>query len=282
MSATSELKEIQRKNDSMLCVGLDLDRKKIPPEFATTTKGLYNFAVAIIEATSDLIAAYKMNMAFFCDLGTDGLSLLEKIIQRIPDELVVILDGKWGDIGNTAAHYAAAAFERFKADWVTLNPYMGYDSIRPFLDYKDKGAFILCLTSNPGSRDFQFLHVLNKPIYMFVAEKAAYWNKEDNLGLVVGATHHEQLAYIRKAADDLPILIPGVGAQGGDLERAIIAGTDNFKRTALITISRSITYASQESNFAAAARSETEKMNSIIRNLQGKNRHESESERSGS
>ncbi len=268
MSAASKLKEIQDLKRSMICVGLDLDRKKIPPDYASSIKGMYDFAVSIIEATSDIVAAYKPNLAFFEELGADGFSLLRKIIEKVPKDAVVIADAKRGDIGNTAAHYASAIFEYLKADWVTLNPYMGYDSIRPFLEYDNKGAFILCLTSNPGSRDFQFLHVLNKPVYMYVAEKVAYWNKEGNFGLVVGATHPEQLKEIRQVSGDVPILIPGVGAQGGNLERAAQMGTADFKKTALINVSRSVLYASQGEDFAAAARAEVEKLNSIINNLQ--------------
>nr|MBN2276869.1 orotidine-5'-phosphate decarboxylase [candidate division Zixibacteria bacterium] len=269
MNASNKIKEIQAKNNSMICVGLDLDRKKIPADYAATIKGMYDYAVAIIEATKDIVAAYKPNLAFYEELGSEGISLLEKIITKIPDEIVVVADGKRGDIGNTAAHYASAMFERFRADWVTLNPYMGYDSIRPFLDYKEKGAFILCLTSNSGSRDFQLMHVVNKPVYMYVAEKVAYWNKEQNLGLVVGATHPEQLAEIRKASGDMPILIPGIGAQGGDLEKAVINGTANFKNPVLINVSRSVLYASSEANFAEAARAEVEKLNGIIKELKG-------------
>jgi len=270
MSATGELKKIQEKNKSMLCIGLDLDRKKVPTAYATSIKGLYDFAMKIIDATADLVCAYKPNLAFFEELGPEGFSLLEKIVTKIPDGVQVILDGKLGDIGNTASHYAAAMFEHFDADWVTVNPYMGYDSIRPFLEYKDKGAFVLCLTSNPGSRDFQFLHVLNKPIYMYVAEKVAYWDKEQNLGLVVGATHPEQLVEIRKASGDVPILIPGVGAQGGSLEQAIIGGTDNFKKPALINVSRTVIYASSGDDFEKAARTEVEKLNTVITELRTK------------
>jgi orotidine-5'-phosphate decarboxylase len=248
----------------MLCVGLDLDRKKIPHAYNANIKAMYDFAVRIIEATCDIVCAYKPNLAFYMELGPDGLSLLEKIVKKIPDDVRVIIDGKMGDIGNTAAHYASAVFERYRADWVTLNPYMGYDSIRPFLEYKGKGAFILCLTSNPGSREFQFMHVVNKPIYMYVAEKVAYWDKEQNLGLVVGATHPEQLADIRAASGECPILIPGVGVQGGDLEKAVRAGTDNFKKLALINVSRSILYASEGEDFDKAARAEAEKMNAAI------------------
>jgi orotidine-5'-phosphate decarboxylase len=264
MSAASELKKVQEKNKSMLCVGLDLDRKKVPTAYATSIKGLYDFALRVIDATSDIVSAYKPNLAFFEELGPEGFSLLEKINNHIPDGVPVILDGKLGDIGNTASHYASAMFERFGADWVTVNPYMGYDSIRPFLEYKDKGAFILCLTSNPGSHDFQFLHVLNKPVYMYVAEKVAYWDKEQNLGLVVGATHPEQLTDIRKVSGNVPILIPGVGAQGGSLEQAVLGGTDNFKKLALINVSRTVLYASPEEDFDKAARTEVEKLNGVI------------------
>jgi len=267
MSAAGELKDIQEKNKSMLCVGLDIDRKKIPPAYATNIKAMYDFATRIIDATSDIVCAYKPNLAFYLELGPDGLSLLEKIVRKIPDDVRVIIDGKMGDIGNTAAHYASAVFERYRADWVTLNPYMGYDCIRPFLEYKGKGAFILCLTSNPGSREFQFMHVVNKPIYMYVAEKVSYWDKEQNLGLVVGATHPDQLAEIRAAAGDCPILIPGVGAQGGDLEKAVKAGTYDFKKTALINVSRSILYASEGEDFDKVARTEVERLNSIINHL---------------
>jgi orotidine-5'-phosphate decarboxylase len=269
MSATSELQEIQEKNKSFICVGLDLDRKKIPPDYSDSIKGIYDFAVRIIEATSDIVCAYKPNLAFFEELGPEGFSLLEKIVVRIPDDVRVIIDGKKGDIGNTAAHYASAMFERYKADWVTLNPYMGYDSIRPFLDYRGKGAFVLCLTSNAGSRDFQLMHVVNKPVYMYVAEKVAYWNKEQNLGLVVGATHPEKIREIRSTAKDMPILIPGVGAQGGDLESAVMTGTDNFSRPAVINVSRSVLFASQGEDFDKAARAEVEKLNGIVNKLRG-------------
>ncbi len=264
MSAASELLKVQENKKSMICVGLDLDRKRVPAKYNATIKGLYDFAERVIEATSDIVCAYKPNVAFFEELGPEGFSLLEKIVKRIPDDVTVIIDHKVGDIGNTAAHYASALFERYGADWVTINPYMGYDAIRPFLDYKDKGVFVLCLTSNPGSRDFQFMHVVNKPIYIYVAEKVAYWDKEQNLGLVVGATHPQQLRDIREAAKEVPILIPGIGAQGGDLEQAVLAGTVNFTRTAVINVSRSVLFASQEDNFEKASRAEVERLNSAI------------------
>jgi len=264
MSAATELLKVQENKKSIVCVGLDLDRKRVPAKYNDSIKGLYDFAERVIEATSDIVCAYKPNVAFFEELGPEGFSLLEKIVKRIPDDVTVIIDHKVGDIGNTAAHYASALFERYGADWVTINPYMGYDAIRPFLEYKDKGVFVLCLTSNSGSRDFQFMHVVNKPIYIYVAEKVAYWDKEQNLGLVVGATHPQQLRDIREAAKEVPILIPGIGAQGGDLEQAVLAGTVNFTRTAVINVSRSVLFASQEDDFEKASRAEVERLNGEI------------------
>ena len=142
INPTTKIKEIQEKNGSMVCVGLDLDRKKIPAAYSNSIKGLFDFAMQIIEATKDIVAAYKPNLAFYEELGAEGFSLLEKIISKIPDDIVVVADAKLGDIGNTAQHYASAMFERLKADWVTLNPYMGYDSIRPFLDFQGKEVTI--------------------------------------------------------------------------------------------------------------------------------------------
>jgi orotidine-5'-phosphate decarboxylase len=177
------------------------------------------------------------------------------------------MDAKRGDIGNTAQYYAEALFDKLRGDWVTLNPYMGYDSLKPFLDYKEKGAFILCLTSNNGARDFQLLEVNGKPLYKVVAEKVSSWNKDENCGLVVGATHPDQLREIREITGDMPLLIPGVGAQGGSLEEAATLGTDNFKKTAIINVSRSVLYASVEKDFAQRARQELERLNATVTTL---------------
>jgi len=264
MSALKDLQKIQAENNSIICLGLDLDPRRMPGEYAKTVKGMFEFAIRIIDATKDLVCAYKPNLAFYESIGAEGLSLLRLIIDRIPDEIPVIADSKRGDIGNTAAHYADAMFKQLKADWVTLNPYMGYDSLRPFIEFKDKGVFILCLTSNPGSKDFQILNVGDKPLYQVVAEKVAYWNKERNFGLVVGATNPEQLREIRDLAGDMPLLIPGVGAQGGSLEKAAAYGTADFTKTALINVSRSVLYASKGDDFAARARTELEKLNRIV------------------
>jgi orotidine-5'-phosphate decarboxylase len=226
---------------------------------------MFDFVQKMIEATKDLVCAYKPNLAFYENMGPEGISLLRIIVERIPDEIPVILDGKRGDISNTAQQYASALYDKLGADWVTLNPYMGYDSMRPFFEYRDKGVFVLCLTSNPGSKDFQLLNVDGKPLYRVVAEKVAYWNKDNNSGLVVGATHPEQLAEIREAAGDMPILIPGVGAQGGALEDAAVAGTAGFTKPGVINVSRSVLYASNGADFAQRAREELQKLNAKIR-----------------
>ena len=267
MSALDNLQKIQQKNRSMICLGLDLDPKKMPSEYAGSIKGMFDFAHRIIDATADLVCAYKPNLAFYEALGAEGLSLLRLIRDRIPEDVPVIMDGKRGDIGNTAQYYAESLFERLRADWVTLSPYMGYDSLRPFLEYKEKGAFILCLTSNAGSKDFQLLEVGGKPLYAVVAERVNGWNKEQNCGLVVGATHPSQLREIRQLAGDMPLLIPGVGAQGGSLEEAATLGTDGFCKLAIINVSRSVLYASNDKEFAQKARQELEKLNATVSSL---------------
>ncbi|RME26930.1 MAG: orotidine-5'-phosphate decarboxylase [Candidatus Zixiibacteriota bacterium] len=283
MSALKDLQAIQQENKSIICLGLDLDRKRMPSEYAGSTKGMFEFAHRIIDATSDLVCAYKPNLAFYEALGSEGLSLLRLICQRIPRQIPIILDGKRGDIGNTSTHYAQFLFEYLGGRWVTLNPYMGYDSLRPFLEYKDCGVFILCLTSNSGSKDFQLLRVDGKPLYQVVAEKVAYWDKEHNCGLVVGATHADQLRDLREIAGDMPLLIPGVGAQGGSLERAAVNGTYGFKKTAVINVSRSVLYASAEKDFAQRARQELEKLNGIINDLRmGKTEDRSSADAEGS
>jgi orotidine-5'-phosphate decarboxylase len=251
----------------MICVGLDLDPKRMPSGVSSDIKSMFSFANKIIESTADIVCAFKPNLAFFESFGADGFSLLKVIVERIPDGIPVILDAKRGDIGNTAAHYAQALYDRFRATWVTLNPYMGYDTLRPFLEYKEKGVFVLCLTSNPGSRDFQMLQCDGKPLYRHVAEKVAYWNKDQTCGLVVGATQPEQLQEIRSVAGEMPLLIPGVGAQGGSLEDAARLGTDNFRRLAVINVSRSVLYASSGEDFAEKARAEVLNLNRKINDL---------------
>lgn len=269
MSADKKLRKVQQAHKSVLCLGLDLDPKKMPQDYSGNLKGMFEFAHRVIDATSDLVCAYKPNLAFYEHHGPDGLALLKLIRDRIPEDIPVILDGKRGDIGNSSAHYAAALFEDLGADWITINPYMGYDSMRPFLERKDKGSFVLCLTSNAGSRDFQLLEVEGRPLYKIVAEKINYWNKDGNCGLVVGATHSEQLTELREIAGDMPLLIPGVGAQGGSLEKAVLGGTANFTKPAVINVSRSVLYASNDKDFAQRARQELQKLNSVVNSVRG-------------
>jgi orotidine-5'-phosphate decarboxylase len=267
MIAQKKLQKAQQTNRSFICLGLDLDPKKMPSDYSGNLKGMFEFAQRVIEATADQVCAYKPNLAFYESHGPDGLALLELIVQRIPNHIPVIIDGKRNDIGNTASQYASALFDRYRADWVTINPYMGYDSMRPFLERKDRGAFVLCLTSNAGSKDFQQLQVEGQPLYMVVADRVNYWNKDNNCGLVVGATHPEQLKEIRNRAGDMPLLIPGVGAQGGSLEKAITDSTDNFHKVAVVNVSRSVLYASNGEDFDQRARQELIKLNGIVTQL---------------
>jgi len=212
-----------KKANSHLCVGLDPDRLKIPKS------SFFEFCKTIIDQTKDLVCAYKPNFAFFAAEGLSGLEELKKTIDYIHQNsaIPVILDAKCGDIGNSAKAYAKAIFDFYKADAVTVNPYMGYDTIKPFADYKDKGIFVLCLTSNPSSEDFE------NDIYLKVANKIVEWNTNGNLGIVVGATKPEQLKEIEKITKDIPVLIPGVGAQGGQ----VIA-----KKNYIINSSRAVIY----------------------------------------
>ncbi len=274
MKAIDKLKQAQVKNNSMLCVGLDLDPKRIPQPYGASPKGMFDFAKAIIEATSDLVSAYKPNLAFFEAMGSDGISLLQQICRRIPEDIPIILDAKRGDIGNTSAQYATSLYKVFGADWVTVNPYMGHDSIKPFLDYQDRGVFVLCLTSNPGSMDFQTLNCDGQPLYMRVCEKAAQWNTNHNIGLVVGATHPDSLTQIRRCSEEMPLLIPGIGAQGGALEKAVMGGSANFTKTALLNVSRSVLYASKGQDFAEKARESAERIATKINELRPTNRDE--------
>jgi len=264
MNPVEKLVELQSRKKSLLCVGLDIDPRKLPVGLGGSPKGMFTFLSRIIEATSDLVIAYKPNLAFFEVLGADGLSLMRHICERIPDDTLLIADAKRGDIGNTSTYYAHALFKSLNADWVTVSPFMGYDSVKPFMDYRDRGTFVLCLTSNPGSADFQTLDVGGAPLYMRVVEKAREWNSANNLGLVVGATHPDQLGRIRAAAGSMPLLIPGIGAQGGALEKAAVDGTAHFTLPAIINVSRSVLYASEGADYAQAARDNVLKMRQQI------------------
>ena len=253
MNFLDKLLRASRTNNSLVCVGLDPDPDLMPEV------GIYEFNRAIIDATSDLVCAYKPNLAFYEALGVEGMEALLKTVEYIPKNIPVIADAKRGDIGNTARAYAKALFEVFGFDAATVNPYLGYDSLEPFLIYEDKGILILCRTSNPGAADFQELlcqesPTSSSPLYELVARKAQAWNSQGNIGLVVGATYPEQLKRIRELCPEMPLLIPGIGAQGGDLASAVRYGVDANKEKAIISSSRSILYTSKGSDFAKAAR----------------------------
>ncbi len=253
-----------RKNRSLLCVGLDPDPAKLP------VKDVFEFNKAIIDATADLVCAYKPNLAFYEAMGVRGLQALKKTVAYIPKNIPVIGDAKRGDIGNTAIAYARALFGYYKFDAVTLNPYLGYDSVEPFLDYKDKGVFVLCRTSNSSACDFQDLvDNFGMKLYQSVALRAGDWNKDGNIGLVVGATYPEELKEIRKLCPDMLLLIPGIGAQGGDLESSVKYGIDTNKERAVIVAARQVLYASPDKDYAQAARQAAIELRDSINKFRG-------------
>jgi len=259
MNFREKLLNIVHKNNSLLCVGLDVDKEKLPMFLFETRKNPYlYFNKSIINHTKDLVCAYKLNMAFYEVLGKEGIDLLQKTIEFIPKDVFIILDGKRNDIGNSARKYAEALFERFNADAVTVNPYLGKDSVVPFLEYKDKCSFILCRTSNPSAIDFQNVLILKNPLYQMIASKIKEWNIYSNCGAVVGATYPNELKIIRNLlGDDIPILIPGVGKQGGDVEKTVKNGTNDEGEMAIINSSRGIIYAGHDEDFAEKSRDAT-------------------------
>ena len=264
MKFIDKLLSAGRRNKSLLCIGLDPDVTLMPKV------DLLEFNKAIVDATADLACAYKPNLAFYEALGIDGLKVLQKTIEHIPDHIPVIGDGKRGDIGNTAKAYAKALFETFGFDAATVNPYLGYDSVEPFLGYGDKGIFILCRTSNTGAADFQSLvDAQGRPLYEAVARKAKNWDTRGNIGLVVGATYPDELKAIRQLCPEMPLLIPGIGAQGGDLASAVKNGIDARGEKAIIAISRQILYASKGKDFAQAARHNAQGLRDDINKLVG-------------
>jgi orotidine-5'-phosphate decarboxylase len=256
---TEKLLTAARQNNSLLCVGLDPEPSRIavlPGE--TMERAVVRFCREIIEATAPFVCAFKPNMAFFEVFGPAGLHIFQEVVRAVPQHIPVIADAKRGDIGNTARHYAAAIFDVYGCDAVTVNPYLGYDSVEPFLAYRNKGIFLLCRTSNPGARDFQDLAVQDeqgqvRPLYEVVARRVQGWNEAGNCCLVVGATYPDELRTLRALCPDMPFLIPGVGAQGGDLAAAVKAGVDAQGERAIIAISRAILYAGSGKDSAHAA-----------------------------
>jgi orotidine 5'-phosphate decarboxylase subfamily 2 len=266
MNFKHKLKRIVNKNNSLLCVGLDIDKERIPKYIFKNSKNPYfDFNKEIINSTNDLVCAYKLNMAFYEVLGKNGIEVLNKTIEHIPEEIVVILDGKRNDIGNTARKYAKSLFETFKADAITINPYLGKDGIVPFLEYDDKCSFILCRTSNPSAIDIQDANISGSPLYELVARKIREWNKIGTCGAVVGATYPNELKNIREIlGGEIPILIPGIGAQGGDVEKTIKFGTNKHNENAIINSSRGIIFAGSDRDFSEASRNEAIKLRNKI------------------
>ncbi len=266
MSFVKSLKNRWRDANSLVCVGLDPEPSKFPAKFATDPDAIFAFCRDIVDATAEYVCCFKPQIAHFAAHGAeDALVRLIAHIHASHPGIPVILDAKRGDIGNTAQHYAAEAFDRYGADAITANPYLGRDSMQPFLDRTDKGVVILCHTSNPGARDFQELDVGGKPLYQRVAETVANdWNEHDNCALVVGATFPQELGDVRAIVGDMPLLIPGVGAQGGDVEAVIRNGKTAHGTGVIVSSSRAILYASSGDDYAETAARATKSLRDEI------------------
>jgi orotidine-5'-phosphate decarboxylase len=242
------------QKSTYLCIGLDPDMDHLPAHLKYEKNPIDLFVREIVEATQDLVVAYKANLAFYECEEFNGWEALKNLCFMRPDNVLLILDGKRGDIANTARKYAATYFDLLGADAVTLHPYMGHDSIEPFLKNPDKGAFVLSLTSNEGAADFQHLQIGTASLHQYVARKVEGWNIRNNCGLVVGATDLEGLKILRRMIPQLPFLVPGVGAQGANLKDAIKYGRNQNGTGLLINVGRDIIYAGQEKDFARKVR----------------------------
>jgi orotidine-5'-phosphate decarboxylase len=268
--------EAQWAKGNFVCVGLDSEFGKIPESArksgtecdVSVSNSIVAFNRSIVEATKDLVCAYKPNAAFYEAYGAEGLDALHRTIvdiHTIAPNVPVILDAKRADIGNTNAGYVAAAFDFLRADAITVHPYLGAEALQPFLARADKGMIVLCRTSNPGAGEFQDLTVNGEPLYQIVARRVSSdWNKNGNCALVVGATYPDELLKVRGLVGNMPILIPGIGAQGGDVEKTVMAGKDSRGQGMIINSSRGIIFASKDADFAEAARRETKKLRDLI------------------
>ncbi len=274
MRFLEQLQAAQSTNQSMLCVGLDPEPSRFPGAYKGNANKIYDFCAHIVDATADAVIAFKPQIAYFAAHRAEGqLERLMEHMRRVAPHVPIILDAKRGDIGSTAEQYAIEAFERYGADAVTLSPFMGFDSVQPYLKYHDKGAFLLCRTSNKGGDDLQnqrFASIEGQPLlYEHVATLAqGPWNLNGQLGLVVGATYPQEIERVRSIASSLPLLIPGVGAQGGDAIATVRAG---WRENAPIIVnsSRAILYASNGEDFAQAARKEALNTREILQRAKG-------------
>jgi orotidine-5'-phosphate decarboxylase len=266
MTFTEQLAAAWQANDSLLCVGLDPDPAKFPAHLKGRDDAILEFCTAIVNATADLVCCFKPQIAYFAARRAEDQleALIAHIHERHPG-VPVILDAKRGDIGSTAEQYAVEAFTRFQADAVTVNPYMGRDSVEPYLAYPDKGVILLCRTSNAGGSDLQFLDVGGEKLYERVARLAAKdWNSTGQIALVVGATFPAEIARVREIVGDMPLLVPGIGAQGGDIEATVNAGKTAKSTGLMINSSRAILYAGQGDDFAAVARAAAQEARAAI------------------
>lgn len=252
-----------------ICIGLDTDQSKIPLHLQSNLNPVFNFNKEIIDATKEFAAAYKINFAFYEREGAKGIEELEKTVSLIPGDILSIADAKRGDIGNTSTMYAKSVYDYFSFDSVTLHPYMGKDSLSPFLDYTDKLNFILVLTSNPGASDFEKLELKDgKFVYQKILEKVNEWNHKENCGIVFVATNVNELKININSFGNLSILLPGVNAQGGSLEEVVSIFKAGKRNNYLINSSRGIIYKSSGKDFAEAARNEIKLLNEKVRKIQ--------------
>lgn len=267
MPFNKRLNQICSERNSFLCIGLDVDLDRIPKFLLEKKDAQVYFSQAIIDLTIEYAAAFKINTAFFEAYGAEGWEAMTRIMNYLPDEVVKIADAKRADIGHSSKMYAHAFFKRLNFDAITVNPYLGKDAVEPFLEDADRGAFIICHTSNRGAGDFQKFSDGKTALYELVAEEAQEWNVHDNCGLVIGATYPAELKHIRSFVPELPFLVPGLGIQGGDFELAIQYALTKNKEGALFNFSRSIIYASTGKDFMQAAGKEAKKMRDEINRL---------------
>jgi orotidine-5'-phosphate decarboxylase len=249
MTFRQKLRQVTSPEGLGLCVGLDPDPDRLPSDFSPDLDGISNFLDAVISATTDFASAYKVNTAFYEAWGSAGWNLLEKIAQKLPESSLRIVDAKRGDIGNTARHYAKALLERLPFDAITLNPYLGADTLEPFLSSEDKGAYVLALTTNPGAADLQHFSDGKQKLYQLILSQIPAWAPRGNLGAVVGATHPQELIDIRKQFPSVPLLIPGIGAQGGDAEAVASLAGNEGRGPLLVNVSRGILYPQSKQSF---------------------------------
>ena len=266
MKFVERLRLAWNAGQTLLCVGLDPDPARLPKHLARAEYPLFEFGRAIVDATADLVCAFKPQIAYYAAArAEDQLEMTIAYIRRCHPAIPVILDAKRGDVGSTAGMYAREAFERYQADAVTVNPYFGHDALAPFLEFSDKGVIVLCRTSNPGARDVQDIESKGRKLYQIIAEKAARdWNANGNVLLVVGATYPGELAEIRAIVGDMPLLVPGVGAQGGDVAAVVANGATADGTGLIISTSRAVLYAGSGEDYAGAARSAAQKLRDEI------------------